>query len=834
MANIIGNNLKNRLNGTSGNDIFAGRGGDDTINGGLGTDTSYYSGNVAGYQFSTVGGQLLVRDTVTTDGDDGADTLIDIEKLAFSNAVISVSSGQQRVNNASNAETLNPDVAILSGGEQAIVWYEQLGNSYNIVGKVFDSYGNVLKDDFLISTQSNNLVNNDPTITHLSDGGFVVAWYSYNLSTDNGDIVFQRFDAMGNAVGAQTVANTFANFSKSQPEIKSHPNGGFILTWTSYGQDGNNDGIRYRIYDADGNPNKNVDLPANTIPNGEQTGSDVAVLADGSAVIAFESSVNDESFGGIVARIINNSFTSEFRVNTSTSRLQIEPSVVALDNGGFMVVWSSNHVDSSIFVIYGQLFDSTGSPVGGEFQINTFDNVTAFNPKITNLSNGDLVVVFDTNKGVHAQRLDQAGNFLGAEIVVNNIAGLPADNASVAATTDGGFIVTWNGYSTAPTGYAIFSQRFDATGTAVGIKVTGSSSGDVLNVGNQTYLSIDGAEGNDSITGGAGDDNLIGGADKDTLIGGLGDDRLDGGSGVDSMSGGQGSDIYVVDSTTDVVTENGTTGSDTVEASITYTLGTSLEDLTLTGTANINGTGNAQGNVMIGNAGNNLIDGKAGADFMAGGLGNDTYVVDNSFDLVAENLNAGTDEVQSSVNYTLGDNIENLTLTGALAINGLGNALNNKISGNAGNNDLFGYDGKDNLRGEAGNDRLSGGNGNDLLVGGLGLDSLSGGFGNDTFRFETAAGANNRDVLLDFTSGEDIINLKDTFFGGAGNAGILSETEFLITELAPDAKASEHIIYRLSTGELFYNADGTGTGAAVLFAVLTGSLTLQYSDFEIV
>jgi Ca2+-binding RTX toxin-like protein len=243
---------------------------------------------------------------------------------------------------------------------------------------------------------------------------------------------------------------------------------------------------------------------------------------------------------------------------------------------------------------------------------------------------------------------------------------------------------------------------------------------------------------NNSITGNSSNNYLFGNSGNDTLIGGLGNDTLSGGTGNDSMSGGTGNDFYYVDSSLDGVTEYLNEGTDTVFSSISYTLGSNVENLTLTGSAysgygntlNNSITGNSSNNYLFGNSGNDTLTGGGGNDILSGGLGNDTmfggtgndsYYVDSSLDRVNEYLNEGTDTVFSSISYTLGSNVENLTLTGS-AYSGYGNTLNNSITGNSSNNYLFG---------NSGNDTLTGGDGNDTLVGGLGNDSLSGGNGTD-------------------------------------------------------------------------------------------------------
>jgi Ca2+-binding RTX toxin-like protein len=237
--------------------------------------------------------------------------------------------------------------------------------------------------------------------------------------------------------------------------------------------------------------------------------------------------------------------------------------------------------------------------------------------------------------------------------------------------------------------------------------------------------------------------NITGLGGNDTLNGGSGSDWLDGGSGVDTMTGGGGNDLYVVDTVSDVVTEQTNNGNDTVRASISYTLSSNLENLILTGTTALNGTGNTDNNNLIGNTASNILNGEAGddvlfgggaADILSGGAGNDTYWVDNPGDVVNELAGAGTDTVNSTISYTLGENVEKLTLFGTDQINGTGNALDNTLTNHGVDNTL---------RGGAGNDTLYGGNGSDILDGGTGADTMIGGYGNHIYMVDDAG-----DVVL--------------------------------------------------------------------------------------
>ncbi|UVM75064.1 M10 family metallopeptidase [Pseudomonas alvandae] len=267
---------------------------------------------------------------------------------------------------------------------------------------------------------------------------------------------------------------------------------------------------------------------------------------------------------------------------------------------------------------------------------------------------------------------------------------------------------------------------------------------------------------------GFGNINGTGNALNNRITGTLGANVLDGGAGIDTLVGGTGNDTYVVDNLKDVISETSTLASeiDTVRASLTWSLGTNLENLTLTGSANLNGTGNALNNVLTGNAGNNLLDGLAGRDTLVGGAGNDTYTLDNAGDSVVELADEGIDLVRTAVSHTLSANVENAVLLGAAALNLTGNASNNSLIGNAAANVLNGMDGADILDGGAGIDTLIGGTGNDTYV----VDNLK-----DVIN-ETSTSALEIDSVrssVSWTLGNNLENLTLTgvaAINGSGNA----------------------------------------------------------------
>jgi len=276
--------------------------------------------------------------------------------------------------------------------------------------------------------------------------------------------------------------------------------------------------------------------------------------------------------------------------------------------------------------------------------------------------------------------------------------------------------------------------------------------------------------------------NAVGNAQANLIEGnGLGN-LLDGGAGADTLIGGAGNDIYVLDDQSDLVVEQAAEGVDLVRSSVSHALEDNVENLTLIGVGDINGTGNALHNVITGNTADNLLDGQLGADTLIGGDGNDTYVVNSDDDLVVEEADvdaqgqthgSGIDHVKSSVSYTLGANVEKLTLLNG-ALNGTGNGADNTLQGNAANNLLRGLDGDDYLDGGTGDDTLEGGAGSDTYV----IDSLADVIMEDA----STAGVDTVQTSLSFTLAEGLENLQLTgnaILTGRGNdkANVLISNE---------------------------------------------------------
>jgi Ca2+-binding RTX toxin-like protein len=344
---------------------------------------------------------------------------------------------------------------------------------------------------------------------------------------------------------------------------------------------------------------------------------------------------------------------------------------------------------------------------------------------------------------------------------------------------------------------------------------------------------LNGTASNDSLVGGAGNDSLSGLAGNDTLIGNDGNDSLDGGAGIDTLDGGLGNDDYIV-TAGDVLTDAG--GMDRVLSDVTWTLSDGFESLTLTGTGNIAATGNNAANVLVGNSGNNFFNPRGGDDTIQAGAGNDTIRLGGgsvpSYGFKVIDGGAGFDTLDFGGFAKSGIVVD--LAAGIITGGGEAGAGSASLTGIE---QVIGDGFNDRLSGSAVAEALNGGGGNDTMDGRGGNDTLTGGLGADAFVFTTAPGAGNVDQLTDFVSATDKLNLENGVFtalGAAGNFGAGDARFAAGPGFTSGRDASDRIVYDTTTGNLYYDADGSGAGAAQLFATVQGHPAIAATDITVI
>jgi Ca2+-binding RTX toxin-like protein len=334
----------------------------------------------------------------------------------------------------------------------------------------------------------------------------------------------------------------------------------------------------------------------------------------------------------------------------------------------------------------------------------------------------------------------------------------------------------------------------------------------------QTMGTYTGTEANDIITPNGISAGVIAdplgttpGAGPDTLIGNGGNDVLDGGAGADALSGGLGDDTYIVDDVGDVATEDDATatgGEDVVLSTVSFTLGAGIENLTLQGSAAIDGTGNELDNVLTGNSGDNVLNGGAGIDTLNGRGGLDNLIGGQGDDSLEGR--GGDDRLVGGAGLDL-------------------------LTGGGGGDTLRGGADDDTLDGIGGDDTLKGNQGLDKLDGGKGLDTLVGGGGDDEFIF--AKPNQGGDLIRDFRDRDgnaDSIVVDAAGFRGGLEAGVLADEQFQVSEGHDADSAEVRFILDTTDNTLWFDRNGDADGGLTLIADLQASANLQADDIVLV
>jgi len=406
-------------------------------------------------------------------------------------------------------------------------------------------------------------------------------------------------------------------------------------------------------------------------------------------------------------------------------------------------------------------------------------------------------------------------------------------------TSGGHFQQAYLGAGNYARGHVFNALQYNGDSRSLIENASGGSGNDVLT----------GNSGNNVLNGGLGDDSLYGGTGADTLLGGGGNDLISGGSDQDWMDGGAGVDtldhtVWSGGGTYNLQSEIASFAgfyNETIKGFENIWTGSGADVVTGTIADNKIVTGLGM-DTLYGLGGNDILDGGLGADLMIGGDGNDTYIVDDSGDVAKESfddtLGGANDTVQAGVTYSLlpgtagnqGFGIENLTLTGVLAINGDGNSKANGMVGNSAANVLNGQAGADTIRGGGGDDTLWGAgalqtdDGADMLYGELGNDNAGGSYGNDLLD-----GGDGNDSLYGDEGADRLLggNGSDNLFGDWGWGSDLSGADTLDggagDDLLRGGGGNDSLNGGLGIDTATY--DNAGIGVKVSLAVLTAQVT---------
>lgn len=597
------------------------------------------------------------------------------------------------VNRSINGDQYRPAITALADGRFVVTWTDNSQiwfddpSGTSIRGLVFNADGSIVSNELLCNTTifGNQ---NQATITALADDGrFVVAWTDNSLTggdTSGSSIRAQLFNAGGVRAGSELLVNTSTSNNQDQPTITALSDGRFVIVWTDNSQSGgdtSNSAIRAQLFNADGTRD-GVELLVNTATASSQIEPAVAAVDDGCFVVAWSDlsqTGGDTSGYAVRAQLFDPAgfkLSGELLVNTTTTGNQGQATVAGLADGRFVVAWTDNSSsggDTSGSAIRAQVLNADGSRAGAELLVNSTTAGNQYEPRVAALADGRFVVAWsdesqsggDTSSAaIRAQVFNADGTASGGELLVNATTRNRQYAPAITVLADGRFVVAWTDDSNAlgdtlgaAVGARIFDPRTSAidlvgslendnfVGTQFNDTITGFYGVDILYGGggsDRLYGEDDvdilyGGAGNDLLDGGPGADDLVGGAGSDRLLGGAGDDTLDGEASKDLLNGGGGNDRYFVDCSGDRIIEAAGPGGgrDLVcSGAISLDLASNrnlanVENAELLGFAPLNLTGSAAANALTGNDNANTLRGGAGADILTGGGGADTFILDD-------------------------------------------------------------------------------------------------------------------------------------------------------------------------------------------------------------
>jgi hypothetical protein len=383
----------------------------------------------------------------------------------------------QRVNTTITNNDANPTVITLNDGGWVVLWHSsgaQDGAGYGVYQQRYNADGSLFGGETRVNTYTTSDQMN-PVGAVLPDGGWVVSWMSSGEDGSGYGVYLQRYSADGAIVGSETRVNTTTANNQQYPSITVLSGGGWVVTWSSYAQDATNtDGVYQQRYDATGAA-VGAETLVNTTTAGNQSAPAITYLSDGGWVVAYQSP--DANLEGIFLQRYNAGGVKlgvETRVNSTTTDSQTSAAITALSGGGWVVTWSSNAQDGSLNGVYQQRYNADGTASGTETRVNTTTADQQTGARVTALSDGGWVVIWQSNLqdgagyGIYQQRYASTGVASGVETRVNTYTTNGQDTPSITALPGGGWITTWESYGEEGNAtWGVYQQRYDASGQPV-------------------------------------------------------------------------------------------------------------------------------------------------------------------------------------------------------------------------------------------------------------------------------------------------------------------------------------------------------------------------------
>ena len=402
------------------------------------------------------------------------------DTLEWNENVNIVEGVEQRVNTFTTGNQESQQITALSGGGWVVTWQStfQDGDGYGVYQQAYAADGSAIGVETRVNT---SVTGNqwEPQIAALSGGGWVVTWRgSDQVSNISSGVYQQTYAANGNAVGGETLVNTYVTNEQYSQQITALTGGGWVVTWNSGAQDGSGFGVYQQAYAANGSV-VGAETRVNIYITGEQVFPRIAALSNGGWVVTWISHSQDGDSWGVYQQAYaanGGVIGSETRVNTYVTGAQESPRIIALSTGGWVVAWQSTGQDGSNSGVYQQVYAANGSPVGSEMRVNTYTTDHQNSPQFTALSDGGWVVTWMSNGqdgsdyGIYQQTYAANGSAIGTETRVNSWVTDYQGGPHVKALSGGGWVVVWTSKEQDGSGYGTYQQAYTADGNPIDLE----------------------------------------------------------------------------------------------------------------------------------------------------------------------------------------------------------------------------------------------------------------------------------------------------------------------------------------------------------------------------